>query len=218
MSAIARRAAFPSPVGERTVVLDEALERFPGQIEPVECRIVALQCGDHAQGLGVVIKPAEGGQALVEGALAGMAERRVAEIVGERQRFGEVLVEPQRAGESAGNLRDLERVGEPGAVMVALVEYEHLSLVLEAAKGRRMDDAIAVAAKGAAAFARGLRMEPTAARGRVARIGRARRCGINGHLSVRPSQFDLGQLTWGFGALIYLDDGVAIGAMPGWRR
>ena len=83
-----------------------------------------------------------------------MAERRMAEIVRERQRLGEIFVEPQRAGERTRDLRHFERVGEPGAVVVALVEYEHLRLVLEAAEGRRMDDAVAVAAEGAAAFAR----------------------------------------------------------------
>ena len=56
--------------------------------------------------------------------------------------------------------------------MVALVEDEHLGLVLEAAEGGRVDDAVAIAAEGAAAFAGGLGMEPAAALRRVAGIGR----------------------------------------------
>ena len=51
-----------------------------------------------------------------------MAERRVAEVVGERHRLGQVLVEPQRAGERPGDLGDFERVGQPGAVVVALMD------------------------------------------------------------------------------------------------
>ena len=100
--------------------------------------------------LRVVVEAAERGQAAIERALAGMAERRMAEVVGERQRLGQVLVERQRARERAGDLRHFERVGEPGAVMIALVEHEHLGLVLEPAEGGRMDDAVAVAAEGVA--------------------------------------------------------------------
>ena len=40
-----------------------------------------------------MIEAAEAAQALAERPLAGVSERRMAEIVGERQRFGEVLVE-----------------------------------------------------------------------------------------------------------------------------
>ena len=150
-------------VGERAVVLDQPLQRLPGEIEPVEGRIAALQRGHHAQRLRIVIEAAERREAFVERALAGMAERRMAEIVGQRQRLGQILVEAERTGQRAGDLRHFERVGEPGAVMVALVEHEHLGLVLEPAEGGRVDDAVAVAAEGAAAFARRLRMQPAAA-------------------------------------------------------
>jgi hypothetical protein len=121
-----------------------------------------------------VIEAAERVEAFVERPLAGMAERRMAEIVGERQRLGQILVESERAGERARHLGDFERVGEPGAVMVALVEDEDLGLVLEPPERGGMDDAVAVAAEGAAACAGRLRMEPPAALPRIAGIGRAR--------------------------------------------
>src|SRR5208337_657449 len=145
----------------------------------------ALQRGHHPQGLGVVIEAAEGTKALVEGALAGMAEGRMTEVVSQRQRLGEVLVEAERTGERAGDLRNFERVGEPRAIVVALVENEHLGFVLEAAKGGRVDDAVAVAPKRAAAFAGRLGMEPAATVCRVARVGRALGCGIARHRSAR---------------------------------
>ena len=156
-------------------MLDQSFERLPGQIEPVEGRVAALQRGHDAQGLRIVIEAAECREAVVERALAGMAERRMAEIVGQRQRLGEILVQSERAGERARHLRHFERVGEPRAVMVAFVEHEHLGLVLEAAEGGRMDDAVAVAAEGAAAFAGRLGMQPAAALSRVARVTRAGR-------------------------------------------
>ncbi len=89
-------------VGQRTVVLDQAFERFPGQVQPVEARIAALERGDDAQGLRIVIEAAERQEAGVERALAGMAERRVAEIVGERQRLGEIFVDAQASGRARG--------------------------------------------------------------------------------------------------------------------
>ena len=57
--------------------------------------------------------------------------------------------------------------------MVALVEDENLGLVLEPAEGGRVDDAVAVAAEGAAAFAGGLGVEPAAALLRIAGVRRA---------------------------------------------
>ena len=144
-------------------MLDQALERLPGKIEPVEPGVAAFQRSDHAQGLRIVVEAAVGREAAVERALAGMAERRMAEIVGERERLGEVLVEPERAGERARDLGDLEGVGQPGAEMVALVEHEDLGLVREPAEGGGMDDAVAVAAERVAGGRRRLRVEPAAA-------------------------------------------------------
>ena len=116
-------------------MLDQAFQRLPGQIEAVEIGVAALQLGDDAQRLRVVVEAAEAAEACVERALAGMAERRMAEIVRQRQRLGEVLVEPERAGERAGDLRDFQRMGQPGAVVVALVIDEHLRLVRQPAEG-----------------------------------------------------------------------------------
>ncbi len=147
-----------------------------------------------------MVEAAERGQAGVERALPGMAERRMAEIVRQRQRLGEIFVESKPAGERAGHLRHFKGVGEPRAVMVALVEDEHLGLVLEAAEGGRVDDPVAIAAEGAAAFAGGLGMEPAAALGRVARVGRP------GYRSFHR------QLTLVAVALNYRAGSVAIGA------
>ena len=101
-----------------------------------------------------------------------MAERRVAEIVRQRQRLGQILVERQRAGDAARDLRHFEAVGEPRAVMIALVIDEDLGLVLQAAERGRMDDAVAVALEAGAGRALGLGMEPAAA---LLRGGRRKR-------------------------------------------
>ena len=110
-----------------------------------------------------MVEAAEAGQAVVERPLAGMAEWRMAEVVHQRQRLGEVLVQPQRAGERAGDLDHFQGVGQPGAVMVALVVDEHLRLVGEPAEGGGMDDPVAIAAEIVARGAGRLGIAPAAA-------------------------------------------------------
>ena len=125
------------------------------EIEPVEGGIAALQLGDDAQRLRVVIEAAEAAKRLVERALAGMAERRMAEIVRQRQRLGEVLVEPSaRASERAIWATSSVWVSLR-AVVVALVIDEHLRLVRQPAEGAGMDDPVAIAPEGVAGRAAG---------------------------------------------------------------
>ncbi len=127
-----------------------------------------------------MIEAAERREAGIERALAGMAEWRVAEIVSERQRLGEVFVEREPAGERARDLRHFKCMGQPGPVMVAFVEHEDLGLVLEPAERGGMDDAVAVAAEGAAALAAGSAWSRPRLWRRIAGIERARRRSFHG--------------------------------------
>src|SRR5262249_48408049 len=140
--------------------------------------------GHHPQRLGIVVEPAEPVEAGIERSLARMAERRMAKIMSQRQGFGEILVEAERPRQRPGDLRHLEGVSEPRAIVIALVEHEDLGLVLEAAKRGRVDDTVAVAAERVARRAFGLAMQAAAARSRIGRIGRSRATGIDSHGSV----------------------------------
>src|SRR5215213_2965628 len=84
-------------------------------------------------------------QTRVEHLLARVAEGRMAEIVAERDRLGEVLVQPERASDAARDPARLQRVREPGAVVVALRRDEDLRLVLEAPEWLRVHDPVAIA-------------------------------------------------------------------------
>src|SRR5918998_1228458 len=95
-------------------------------------------------------------QAVVENRLARMPERRVAEVVAEPDRFGEVLVQAEGARDVARDPAGLERVREPGAVVVALGRDEDLRLVLEPPERLRVHDPVAVALEGRAQAAVGL--------------------------------------------------------------
>ena len=83
-----------------------------------------------------------------------MPERRMAEVVREAQRLGQILVEPEDPRHRPPDLRDLDRVGQADAEMIAVGGDEHLGLVAQAAEGDRMDDAVAVALKRVALPAR----------------------------------------------------------------
>ncbi len=116
--------------------------------------------------------PVRGLQRVGEGLLAGVAERRVAEVVPERDRLGQVLVELQGAGHGAGDADHLERVREAGAVVVALGGDEDLGLVLEPAERLCVDDTVAVALEWRAQRALLLGLGPAAGAVRPHRLGR----------------------------------------------
>jgi hypothetical protein len=98
----------------------------------------------------------------------------VAEIAGERQGFGEILVEAQRPANRTGDLRDFEAVRQPRPVVAALMVDAHLRLVGQPPERRRVDDAVAVALEGRAGRVFGLRIEPAPAFLRPRSIGRKR--------------------------------------------
>src|SRR4029077_162024 len=89
--------------------------------------------------------------------------------------------EPERARQGTGDLGDLQRMGQARAKMIPLMEDEDLGLVCEAPERGRVDDAVAVAAKGVAGRAHWFRIEPAAAPARSGRIRRACDCHLNRH-------------------------------------
>src|SRR5205823_3417214 len=68
-----------------------------------------------------------------------------AEIVAERDRFGELLVKAQHLGDGPRDLRYLQRVRQPGPVVIARRREEDLRLVLQTSEGLAVDDPVAVA-------------------------------------------------------------------------
>jgi hypothetical protein len=74
-----------------------------------------------------------------------VAERRVPEVVRERDGLGQVLVGRQRARDRARDLRHFQRVRQARAEHVAFVIHEDLRLVLETPERRRMDHSVAIA-------------------------------------------------------------------------
>ena len=144
----------------------DAVAHLPGE---VETPAVVLQHLHHPGALLVVLEAAgaQSREHLVDDPLPGMAERGVPQVVPQGDGLGQVLVEPERPRDRAGDAGHLQRVRQPGAVVVALRGDEDLGLVLEPPERLAVHDAVAVALVGRAERARLLRALP-ASRGRRA--------------------------------------------------
>ena len=97
----------------------------------------------------------------VERVLAGVATGPVPAVVPERDGLGEGDVEAAGPGDGRGDLRHLERVGEPGALMV-LGEHEDLGLAGQPTEGGGVEDAVAVALEAGAPLVGCLGLRPVA--------------------------------------------------------
>ena len=126
-------------------MLEYALAGFETQVQAVKAAIALLQHVDHPEALQVMLEAAVFLHAGIQGILAGMPERRVAQVVGQRNRLHQVLVQAQVAGDRTGDLRDFDAVGQAGAEQIAFVIDEHLGLVFQAPESGRMDNAVAIA-------------------------------------------------------------------------
>ena len=126
-------------------MLDDSFANFEGEIQAGEIQIALLELFHDMQRVEVVVEVLAVLRACaVELLFAGVAERRMADIVDQRERFGEIGIQMQRAGNGAGDLRDFEGVGEAIAEMVGIARGEDLRFGFEAAESARMDDAVAV--------------------------------------------------------------------------
>ena len=126
------------------IVLDQPLERLPGEVQPVIAGITLFQPGHDAKRLGIVVEAAEIRHGFFERILSRVAKAGVAKVMGQRQRLGEVFVEPQGPGQRTGDLADLDRMGQAGAIVIPFMGHEDLGLVGKAAEGRGMDDPVPV--------------------------------------------------------------------------
>ena len=131
-------------------VLEDALAGLEHQVQPIEGGIAVFEQVHRAQRLKVVFEATVILHAGVQRILPGVAERGVPEVVRERDRLRQILVEAELAGDTARDLGDFDAMGEAGAKQIALVIHEHLRLVFQAAKGGGVHDAITVALKFAA--------------------------------------------------------------------
>ena len=138
--AAARRGASRSRHGYLDAASSAARVRLSPTLRAVGRERLRLEPGEQPQGLGVALEPADVGGGLVERRLAVVAERRVAEVVGEARRFDDVGVAAEGVRELAPDLGDLERVGQPVADEVAARRPDDLRLGGQPAQGAGVHD------------------------------------------------------------------------------
>ena len=77
-------------------MFDQPLQRLGREVQAVKRQIALLQPRDDPEGLEVVVEAAMRRQRLLEPALARMAEGAMAQVVRQRHRLGQILVDAKR--------------------------------------------------------------------------------------------------------------------------
>jgi hypothetical protein len=80
----------------------------------------------------IVIESAGRRQASLQGFLAAVAEGRMAEIMTQAERFGQVFIEAQRPRHRPPDLRYFQRMGEPNSEVIAIGGDKYLRLLPQA--------------------------------------------------------------------------------------
>ena len=126
-------------------VLEQAFAHFEREVQTAKGRIAALEVLHYAQGVKVVVKRrALEAHLLVQSRLPGMAEGRMAEIVGQSQHLDQFHIQFERRYDRARDLGDLDGVCQPGPAMVRVRQGRDLRLTGQAPERPRMDHAVAV--------------------------------------------------------------------------
>ena len=141
----------------RPAVAEDAVARFLRQVQPLA---IVFQQVHHAQPLAVMVEIM---LYRSKRPFAGMAERRMPQVMTKRDRLGQVFVQAERAGNGTGDLRHLQRMRQARAEMVAAGIDEDLRLMFQPAEGLAVDDAVAVMLPDRAQAVRRFRPLPAAA-------------------------------------------------------
>ena len=105
-------ACFNLPGITAGAMLQYSLSRLKSQIQTVVSRVTLFKRIHHAQALEIVLKARAVRvvvfKAFIQGILSSMAERRMAQVVRQRNRFNQVFVQIQAAGNRAAQLRNFK--------------------------------------------------------------------------------------------------------------
>ena len=123
-------------------VLRDAVPNLPGE---VQSSAVVLQHVHNPKALLVVVEAARNQP--VDDPLPRVAKRRVPQIVAERDRLGELLVQAQHLGNRPSDLRDLERVSQPRSIVIAGRRKKDLRLVFQSPEGLAVNNPVPIALK-----------------------------------------------------------------------
>jgi hypothetical protein len=125
-------------------VFENAFPRLERQIESVQAGISRLEMIDDTKRLQIVLEAAIVTHAPVKSVLAGVTERRMAEIVGKTDGLDEILIEVHGSSDGACDLRHFKGVSEAGPVQIPFMIDEDLCLVDQSPESGRVNHPIAI--------------------------------------------------------------------------
>jgi hypothetical protein len=132
-------------------VLDDPFANPERQVEAAVLRIAEFKVLYDPQRVQIVVETQTVPlQALIQGPFPGMAEGRMADIVYKRQRLCQVFIETERTGDAARDLHHLNGVRKTASEVVGSAAGKDLGFSGKAAKGSRLNDALAVTLKWSA--------------------------------------------------------------------
>ena len=115
------------------------------------CSVALLEVLDDTKGVQVVVEAqAVFAHGRIERPLARMAEWRMADIVDEGEGLAKIFIKVERLRHCAGDLRDLESMGEPTSEVVRGAVGKNLGLPGHAPERSGVGHASAIALEGAA--------------------------------------------------------------------
>ncbi len=139
-------------------ILGHRVERGAGQVEAradaLSIKGFGFQTGEDAQVLGIALEPAVVGGEVVERLLAVVPVRRMADVVSQACHVDQIRVATQPDGHAAADLRNLERMSQPGPRSVAFPRPDHLRLVSEPPQRGAVQNACPIAGEISAMFGR----------------------------------------------------------------
>ena len=153
---------------QRTM-LEDAFPGFKREIEAVVGGVSLFQAIDHPQTLQVVLKPTKRLHAFVERILPRMAKRGMPQIMRQRNRLHQILIDLKRPGNGTPQLGNLQGMRQPRTKKVTFMVQEHLRLVDKAPERGGVNDAIAIPLVVRAGRSSHLRVQASFAVGRMTR-------------------------------------------------
>ena len=126
-------------------MFDDSLTHTKREVQPAMGGVALFEVLDDPQRMEIVIEAQSVAlEALIERSFAGVAEGRVADVVNQRQRLRQVLVQSQRLGHAARDLHHFNGVRQAAAKVVRGATGEHLRLARQPAKRARLHNPFAV--------------------------------------------------------------------------
>src|SRR5579885_3576188 len=129
-------------------VLDDPFPDLVREIQAPKPRVPYFDPVNRSKALRIVVEAAVWPHQIVQYPFASMTEGRMAQVMSQCDGFGQIHVQAQDASHCACNLGGFKRMGQSSAIVIALMVYEHLGFVLQAAKGGRMYNSIPITLKG----------------------------------------------------------------------